>query len=106
MHAVLITFTSSAPLSDLHAPFSEYAEALTGVPGLIMKTWIHDGSTVGGFHLFESRAAADRYLGGDLCATVLNNPSFGAFEVRHFDVIDDFSALDGSPVAPSFASLR
>ncbi len=97
MHAVLITFTSSAPLGALHAPFSDYAQALTTIPGLIMKTWINDGTTIGGFHIFETRDAADGYLGSDLIATVLDNPVFSEFAVRHFDTIDDFSAVNGSP---------
>ncbi len=102
MHAVLITFTSSAPLTALAGPFAEYAQAVTEVPGLRMKTWINDGTTVGGFHIFESRTDADHYLGGELCATVLNNPTFTEFAVRHFDIVDDLSAVNGSPiVAPA-----
>ena len=57
MHAVLITFTSSASLDDLKAPFTDYANALRGVEGLVSKTWIREGSTVGGFHIFTSRQA-------------------------------------------------
>jgi hypothetical protein len=105
MHAVLITFTSSAPLSALHAPFSEYAQALTTMPGLIMKTWINDGATIGGFHIFETRDAAEGYLGSDLIATVLGNPSFSEFSVRHFDTIDDFSAINGSPTGTDTAHV-
>lgn len=99
MHAVLITFTSSAPLETLRAPFSQYAQALTTVPGLIMKTWISDGPTIGGFHIFETPDAADGYLRSDLIATVRDNPAFSEFAVRHFDTIDDFSAVNGSPTA-------
>ena len=99
MHAVLITFTSSAALGDLREPFEQYAEALTGVDGLVMKTWIADGSTLGGFHVFRDAESADRYLSGALCATVIGNPAFTEFAVTHFDVIDELSAMTGSPSA-------
>lgn len=99
MHAVMITFASSAPLADLHDPFENYAKALTTVPGLLMKIWISQESTVGGFHVFTDKARADAYLQGDLCATVLTNSAFTEFKVRHFDVIDDLSAITGTPLA-------
>jgi hypothetical protein len=98
MHAVLITFTSSASLADVAEPFERYAYALQAIPGLVMKTWIAEDTTLGGFHIFTDRASADAYLGGDLLATVANNPVFSNFAIRHFDVIDSLSALNGSPI--------
>ena len=53
MHAVLITFTTSAGLDDLKGPFTEYAKALKDRDGLVAKTWIHDGTTLGGFHIIN-----------------------------------------------------
>ena len=61
MHAVLITFDSTANLDDLTGPFAEYARVLSVVPGLIAKTWLREGATLGGFHLFADRQAAERY---------------------------------------------
>jgi hypothetical protein len=46
MHAVLITFTSSASLDDLKGPFTDYANALREMQGLIVKTWIRHGRTL------------------------------------------------------------
>jgi len=51
MHAVLITFESSADVDDLKGPFTEYANALQGVSGFVAKTWIRDDSMLGGFHI-------------------------------------------------------
>lgn len=99
MHAVLINFTSSVPLGELHEPFERYAQALAGVNGLVMKTWIAGDSRLGGFHIFQDRASADAYLTGELCATVIGNPAFADFTVAHFDVIDDLSAITGSPTS-------
>jgi len=99
MHAVLITFTSSASLDDLKEPFTDYADALRSMPGLVAKTWIREGSTVGGFHIFTSRRAADNYLDSEMAAGLRSNPAFSDFEIRHFDVLDELSAITGSPQA-------
>jgi hypothetical protein len=98
MHAVLITFRSEASLDDLAGPFTEYAEAMRSVGGLVAKTWIADGDVAGGFHTFTSRKAADAYLGSEMVAGLTANPAFSGFEIRHFDVLDDLSRLTGSPM--------
>ena len=97
MHATLITFESTAELDDLKGPFTDYANALHGMTGLVCKTWIRDGSTLGGFHIFTSREAADGYLSSELAAGLISNEAFSDFQIRHFDVLDDFSSLTGSP---------
>jgi len=97
MHAVLITFTSGAELADLAGPFTDYAKALRDVEGLVSKTWINDGATVGGFHVFTSRDAAEAYLGSSMVDGLTSNPAFHGFEVRHFQVLDDLSRITGSP---------
>jgi hypothetical protein len=97
MHALLITFESTAGLDDLKGPFTDYANALHGIEGLVCKTWIRDGATLGGFHIFTSREAVDGYLGTDLAAGLIANEAFSGFQVRQFDVLDELSALTGSP---------
>ena len=97
MHSVLITFQSAASTDELADPFREYAEALRSVPGLISKTWIKDGNTLGGFHVFESRAEADTYLGGAMVAGLTSNPAFTDFSIDHFDVFDELSRISGTP---------
>jgi len=103
MHAVLITFRSSADLDDLVGPFTEYATALQGVAGLVAKTWIRDGATLGGFHLFADRRAADAYLGGEMVAGLTTNAAFSDFEVRHFAVLEELSRITGSPLVAAAA---
>ncbi len=100
MHGVLITFTSSAGLDDLKSPFTDYANGLKSVSGLVAKTWIRDGSTFGGFHIFTSREEAEAYLRGEMVAGLTSNPAFSDFQIRHFDVLDEFSAITGSPQTP------
>jgi hypothetical protein len=97
MHSVLITFSSSASLDDLKGPFTDYANALRGVNGLVAKTWIRDGSTLGGFYIFASRQASENYLSSQMVADLTSNPAFSDFQIRHFDVLEELSAITGSP---------
>ena len=99
MHALLITFSSSAGLDDLKGPFTDYANALKGITGLVAKTWIQDGSTLGGFYIFTSRQAAEDYLNSQMVADLTSNPAFSDFQIRHFNVLDELSAITGSPQA-------
>ena len=66
MHALVITFRSAVAPEALKEDFARYAEALRdgAARGLVGKTWLADGPTVGGFCLFEDRGVADRYLDG------------------------------------------
>jgi hypothetical protein len=109
MHAVLITFASAVELPTLEAPFTEYARALGDVPGLVSKTWLVDDSTLGGFHLFESAAAAEAYLEGPLLASVRANPAFSHFAVTHYGVVEPLSAMTnglGAPLVDAAGSDR
>jgi hypothetical protein len=100
MHAVLITFTTQATLDELAGPFTDYAHDLCSMDGLVSKTWIHDGNTLGGFHVFTSRAAADAYLGSDMAAGLIANPAFSDFTIHHYEILDELSAITGSPRIP------
>ena len=97
MHAVLITFESSAGLDDLKGPFTEYANALQGVSGFVAKTWIRDDSMLGGFHIFASVEDAESYLSSEMVAGLTGNEAFSDFQIRHFEVLDELSAITGSP---------
>ena len=96
MHAVLITFQSTVELDSLAGPFTDYAHALTTVPGLVTKTWLQDGATLGGFHLFTGRAAAETYLNGTMAAGITANPAFGEFRIQHFSVLEELSRITGT----------
>ena len=104
MHAVLITFESTVSLDDLAGPFAEYAQALNDVPGLVAKTWLADGATLGGFHLFADRQAAEGYLDGAMVAGLAANPAFSGFAIRHFGVLEDLSRITGTPQPTGAAS--
>jgi hypothetical protein len=97
MHGMLITFTSTADIADLKEPFRDYANGLRSIDGLVYKTWLRDGSTLGGFHVFTSRAAAESYLASDMVAGLTGNPAFSNFEIRHWDVLEELSVINGTP---------
>lgn len=99
MHGLLITFTAAPPLAELAEPFRRFAEGLRGIDGFVSKAWLNDGRTVGGFYLFTDRAAAEAYLGSAMVADLQATDGFTEFAVRHFDVIDDLSAMTGIPAA-------
>ncbi|MDQ3696176.1 MAG: YdhR family protein [Chloroflexota bacterium] len=97
MHAVLITFHSSAAPATLTGLFARYAEALQAVPGLVMKIWLDDGEMLGGFYLFATRQAAEEFLASDLVGELEAHPAFTARAARHFAVMDELSRATGTP---------
>ena len=54
MHSMLVTFKTTASLDELAGFASDLAHAVTAVPGLISKTWVANGDTIGGFYLFNA----------------------------------------------------
>ncbi len=105
MHAVLITFHSSVPAEDLAEPFTAYAEQMRSVHGLVAKTWIRDGETLGGFHVFSTKADADRYLGSEMVAGLTSNEAFEDFTISRYDVLDGLSSITGTPTKALAAAV-
>ncbi len=50
-----------------------------------------------GFHVFTDRSAADAYLGSELAGGLMATDGFDNFQVQHFDVLDELSAMNGIP---------
>jgi hypothetical protein len=95
MHALCITFRSAVAPEALQEDFTRYAEALRdgAAPGLVAKTWLSDGPTVGGFCLFADRGVADRYLEGMFAGAVTSNPAFSDVRVERYDVDETLSRI-------------
>ncbi len=95
MHALFITFRSAVAPEELKEDFAKYAEALRGggARGLIVKTWLVDGLTIGGFYLFEDRGDADRYLDGMFADAVTATPAFSDVRVERYDVDEAMSQI-------------
>jgi hypothetical protein len=89
MIAALITFELDTPLSleEATATFESTAPHYRGLDHLISKAYIRsaDGRTVGGFYVWDSRAAAETMYGGDWEARV--TAVYGAKpRLQYFDV--------------------
>ena len=97
MHAVRITYRSSVVAEDLADLLARHVEALQAVPGLVMATWLRDGETLGGFHLFAARETAEEYLASGPAARFAAHPALAARAVRHFAVLDAPSRATGTP---------
>ena len=106
MHAVYITFRSSANSDDLAEPFLQYANALRdgAVPGFYSKTWLGNDELVGGFHMFENAEAADRYLAEMFTPNVATNPAFSDIRIERFAVDEQMSAITNG--LPSGIAIR
>jgi hypothetical protein len=95
MHALIITFKSTADEKQLQAVAVEFAAMLRNVTGLSSKVWLADGAIQGGFYLFADRATAQGYLSGPLVGALRANPAFSDFTVREFAVNPELSACTG-----------
>jgi hypothetical protein len=95
MQALFITFRSTVAREELQENFTRAAEALRdgAAPGLVGKTWLADGSTLGGFHLFEDREDADRYLDGFFAEAIMANPIFSDVRIERYDVNEALSRI-------------
>ena len=95
MHALFITFRSAVAPAELREENARYAEALRdgAAPGLVGKTWLADGPSIGGFCLFEDRDVADRYLDGMFADAVTDNPAFSDVRVERYDVDEALSRM-------------
>ena len=93
MHALFVTFHSTAQLEDLRDPFLDAAGPIRDTPGLLSKTWLQEGERLGGFYLFRDASAAQSYLDGPIVANLMSQSAFSDFEVRHLTALEDLSAI-------------
>jgi hypothetical protein len=100
MHAVLITFKPSFDIRAMSEQLTALASELQRTDGLLMKTWITQGPVAGGFHVFRDRDAADRFVSGPQIAEVIEDDRFAELDIRHFDVLDAPSLINGTPSQP------
>ena len=93
MHAVIITFRSSAPPDALIESMMESTDAIRAVDGFVSKVWLRDGDTFGGSYLFDSETSATAYLESPFVAGLRENEAFDDIDIRTFDVIEDLTAV-------------
>ena len=79
MHALVFTYCLADGTSEgEHAELCEQlAPAFAAFPGLASLTWLSNGSTgcYGGFYVFETKAAFDRFVASELFETLRSHAS-------------------------------
>lgn len=85
----------------------EQAQVFTTLPGLLWKIWLRDPQRreSGGIYLFESREAAEAYVGGPIVARIKANPDFGNVTVKVFDIREGQSLITRAPLAGVLAAV-
>lgn len=59
-----------------------------------MKTWMQDGSTIGGFYVFKTAEAAERFLRGNTVHTLVAHPNASDVYVRLFATLGDITITE------------
>jgi hypothetical protein len=79
---------------------SALAEAYASVPGLRWKVWILNEAEkeAGGIYYLEDEASLKALLEGPLTAKVVSHPALSDFSVKHFDVMEDITAITRGPI--------
>ena len=89
MHALFISYALRDSDPVQHAELCEQlAPAVAAFPGLVSKTWLANAETgrFGGFYVFESRAAFERYVASELFATLTSLGSIAEVVTTEFSV--------------------
>jgi Putative mono-oxygenase ydhR len=103
MHALIVTYALRGGDTTQHAELCEQlAPAVAAVPGLLAKTWLTNCETgrLGGFYVFASRAAFERYVASELFDTLLAPGSVRDVSATDFSVADLPTALTRGPRNP------
>jgi hypothetical protein len=104
MHALFVTYALRDADPAQHAELCEQlAPAVAAVPGLLAKTWLTNRETgrFGGFYVFASRPAFERYAASELLDTLLSPGSVCDVSATDFWVADIPTALTRGPRNPS-----
>ena len=90
-------------LVEAEAPL---ADPISKVPGLLWKVWIINPETqlAGGIHFFADQKSLDDYAGGEIIAGILSHPALSDFDVKAFDVMDEYSFKTRGPIGEKLAA--
>jgi hypothetical protein len=100
MHALFVTYALRNSDPAQHAELCEQlAPAVAAVPGLLAKTWLTNSETgrFGGFYVFASRAAFERYVASELYDTLLSPGSVRDATASDFSVAVTPTVLTRGP---------
>ena len=96
MHALFVTYALRNCDPAQHAELCEQlAPAVAAVPDLLAKTWLTNRETgrFGGFYVFASRVAFERYVTSELFDTLLSPRSVRDVTASEFSVAGIPTAL-------------
>ena len=89
VHAFLVTYSLDGATSTEHAELcAQLAPAVAAVSGLVSATWLANEATgrYGGFYLFETRSAFDRFVASELFDTLRSHRSVRRVAASDFGV--------------------
>jgi Putative mono-oxygenase ydhR len=101
MHALFVSYALRHSNPVQHAELCEQlAPAVAAFPGLVSKTWLANAETdrFGGFYVFESRAAFERYVASELFDTLTSLPSVHDVTTSEFSVARAPTVLTRGPL--------
>jgi hypothetical protein len=101
MHALFVSYVLRDSDPAQHAELCEQlAPAVAAVPGLLSKTWLANTETgrFGGFYVFASRAAFERYVASELFDTLMSAHSIDDVTTSEFSVACTPTALTRGPL--------
>jgi len=95
-----VNFKFSITGEEYTQAVSALANAYAEVPGLRWKIWIINEAEheAGGIYFLEDEASLKALLEGPLTAQVVSHPALSDFSVKHFDVMEDISAITRGPI--------
>ncbi len=96
-----INFQFTAPHADYTALVTPLAEPIAATPGLGWKIWLMNETDreAGGIYLFESREAAQAYLGSQLIKDFAAHPMIAHVSVKMFEPDEVLSKITRGPLA-------
>jgi len=95
-----LNFQFNTTAAEYEQAVSSLADDFAAVPGLRWKVWLIDESRkeAGGIYLFQDESSCQRYLEGELAATVLAHPALSDFSAKTFDVMEKITTITRGPV--------
>jgi hypothetical protein len=95
LHILVINFNADATPEQFDALVQQDAPIFAEIDGLAHKHFIfnHQEKTYGGVYMFETKAALEAYMAGDIYKSVLENPDWSNHLVRHYEVHEEASNI-------------
>jgi hypothetical protein len=98
---VQINYTFAGSRADHTELVTPMAEPIAGVPGLIWKIWLmNEGDNeAGGIYLFESREAAEAFVGSQGIADFSAHPMISDLNAKMFEAVESLSLITRGPLS-------